>query len=603
MTRFIPATVVLGAIVFAAPITLSSAPPTAAARAMSDAAASFLKDLTAEQRSKATFKFEDDTRFEFRFTPRTGLRTGMPLKEMSEAQRAKAHALLKTGLSVRGYTTATTIIELETVLRAIEPARTGANAIVRDPELYFVSIYGDPAGKSPWGWKFEGHHISVNFTVVDDKPVVFSPSFFGSNPAVVKEGPKQGTRALREEEEAGRALDGGLQRCRTREGHLRRHRATRDDHGRESRSQAARSGSDRLQCDVAGTTAPARKADGRLPWSRLTRAGQGASGRGAEGRDGQDHVRLGGRDGRRRTALLPVQGPTFLIEYDNTQNDANHIHSVWRDFNGDFGRDLLREHYKTVAHRRRRRSRRRGPAFVPDQPRSLRSRGRRSLRSAEGHPRSGPPPDGRPSESRSPEAFREAALRAKRGRLFPRHSQGGAIVVGLNWSRAERIRRELHERDREVIVSHGCHRSRMQLVLARSARGRHSHAHNRVPALDTHHIRRAARITGHAIEANGRRRVLDKGRVARREHELGVQGNRRACRRIRNTPSLKADRATKQAAAYQPFDHNACRKAAPSERRASLTAFARKASAHTRLDSRFAAKGQPSRERSERAFG
>ena len=97
------------------------APPTAAGRAMGDAATDFLKDLSPEQRSKATFKFEDDTRFEFRFTPRA--RTGLPLKEMSEAQRAKAHALLKTGLSVRGYATATTIIDLETVLRAARAAR------------------------------------------------------------------------------------------------------------------------------------------------------------------------------------------------------------------------------------------------------------------------------------------------------------------------------------------------------------------------------------------------------------------------------------------------------------------------------------------------
>ena len=151
MTRFIPATVVLGAIVFAAPITLSSAPPTAAARAMSDAAASFLKDLSAEQRSKATFKFEDDSRFEFRFTPRTGLRTGMPLKEMSEAQRAKAHALLKTGLSVRGYTTATTIIELETVLQG---DRAGSNGCQRHRARSGVVLRFDlrrPGGKIALG--------------------------------------------------------------------------------------------------------------------------------------------------------------------------------------------------------------------------------------------------------------------------------------------------------------------------------------------------------------------------------------------------------------------------------------------------------------------
>src|ERR687893_482254 len=168
MTRFLTATSVLALAIFVTPVALNSA-PTATGRAMADAATALLK-------------------------------------EMNEAQRAKAHALLKTGLSLRGYTNATDIIALENVLRAIEPPRTGANAIVRDPELYFVSIYGEPNGKTPWGWKFEGHHISVNFTLVDGKPIVFAPSFFGSNPAVVKDGPQAGKRALREEEESGRAL-------------------------------------------------------------------------------------------------------------------------------------------------------------------------------------------------------------------------------------------------------------------------------------------------------------------------------------------------------------------------------------------------------------
>ena len=176
---------------------------------MADAATALLKDLNAEQRSKASFKFEDDSRFEFRFTPRA--RTGLPLKEMSEAQRAQAHALAQDGpqharLHQRDRRSST----LENVLNAIEPPRTGPNAIVRDPEMYFVSVYGDPNGKTPWGWKFEGHHIAVNFTLVDGKPIVFAPSFFGSNPAVVKEGPQAGKRALREEEESGRALMAAL---------------------------------------------------------------------------------------------------------------------------------------------------------------------------------------------------------------------------------------------------------------------------------------------------------------------------------------------------------------------------------------------------------
>src|SRR5262245_12461771 len=136
MTRFVPAALAVAAILVV-PVTMSSAPPSKSAIAMADAANAFLKDLSDEQRSKATFAFDDDSRFEFRYPPRA--RKGLPIKEMSEPQRQRAHALLKTGVSVRGYTTATTIMDLENVLRAIEPPRTGPNAIVRDPELYYVS--------------------------------------------------------------------------------------------------------------------------------------------------------------------------------------------------------------------------------------------------------------------------------------------------------------------------------------------------------------------------------------------------------------------------------------------------------------------------------
>src|SRR5688572_22909977 len=174
---------------------------TATGRAMAVAATAFLNDLDTERRSKASFDFKDGSRFEFRYTPRA--RTGLPLKDMSARQRARLHALLKTGLSIRGYTSATAIIELEKVLRQTDfwPMR-----FRRDPDLYFVSIYGAPGGKAPWGWKFEGHHLSVNFTIVDGKPIAFAPAFFGSNPAVVRDGALAGKRALREEDQSARSL-------------------------------------------------------------------------------------------------------------------------------------------------------------------------------------------------------------------------------------------------------------------------------------------------------------------------------------------------------------------------------------------------------------
>jgi hypothetical protein len=317
---------------------------TAAAREMAGAATTFLADLSAEQRAKAAFPFADDSRFEFRYTPRP--RTGLPLKEMREAQRTKALALVKAGLSLRGFTTATTIIDLENVLKAIEATRNGPT---RDPELYYLSIYGTP-GSSPWAWKFEGHHVSVNFTIVDDKPVAFAPTFFGANPAVVREGPQQGRRALRDEEEAGRALllsFDAAQRDKvifdvkapgemiTAEGREAKPLPTAGIAYRDM-SPAQRQLLDRILDVYLGRVVT------ELSTSR----------RAALRKSGMDAITFGwaGVADPGGPHYYRVQGPTFLIEYDNTQNDSNHIHSVWRDFDGDFARDLLREHYKSVRH-------------------------------------------------------------------------------------------------------------------------------------------------------------------------------------------------------------------------------------------------------------
>ena len=347
MIRRATAVVVVVLAGVAGPAPVNSA-PLVAGRAMADAATAFLKDLTVEQRSKASFTFDDDSRLEFRFTPRA--RTGLPLKDMSEGQRAKAHALLKTGLSVRGYTSATDIIALENVLRAIEAPRTGPNQISRDAELYFVSVYGEPGRATAWGWKFEGHHLSVNFTLVDGKPEVFAPSFFGASPAVVRDGPRAGARALREEEEAGRALMAAFtdeQRTRARFNVD----APRDMITGESREAKVL---EPVGVPYAEMTSAQRRLLERVLDAYLGRVAPDlASAR-------LDAIRKGGMDLLRfgwagtlevgGPHYYRVQGPTFLIEYDNVQNGANHIPSVWRDFNGDFGRDLLKEHYKTHVH-------------------------------------------------------------------------------------------------------------------------------------------------------------------------------------------------------------------------------------------------------------
>src|SRR5260370_6219715 len=166
---------------------------------METAAKNFLNSLTPEQRAKAAYKFGDDQRFDWHFTPKP--RKGLPLKEMTSYQSKLAHGLLAAGLSQRGYIKAVTIMSLEDVLNTMEKD----NGEKRNPDGYFFTVFGDPTSNGVWGFRVEGHHVSQTYTVVAGK-VVDSPSFFGSNPAEIKDGPRKGMRVLAGEEDLARDL-------------------------------------------------------------------------------------------------------------------------------------------------------------------------------------------------------------------------------------------------------------------------------------------------------------------------------------------------------------------------------------------------------------
>ena len=155
------------------------------ASSMSTAATKFLAALTPEQRQQATFALDSEELTRWHFIPTNMFpRKGVPIKEMTEPQRTLARDLLKAGLSQHGYLTASGIMDLEIVLKAIEV--NGRN--VRDPELYYLSVFGTPAAKATWGWRVEGHHLSLHFVVGNGTAVASSPAFFGTNPAEVRDG-------------------------------------------------------------------------------------------------------------------------------------------------------------------------------------------------------------------------------------------------------------------------------------------------------------------------------------------------------------------------------------------------------------------------------
>jgi hypothetical protein len=330
--------------------------------AMATAATKLLESLTPEQRQQATFPFEGDERTHWNFIP-TELfpRKGLTIKGMTQAQRKLAHDLLKAGLSQRGYMTATQIMELENVLAAIETAQRAAASqqpppanpppvFARDPERYFFSIFGTPSKRNTWGWRVEGHHMSVHFTVVNGTLVAGAPTFFGTNPAEVRSGPKKGTRVLGAFEDDARSLIESLDSAQREKAIIQTNapndivtvaKVKIDPLSPEGIPASALSASQRAQLKklvgmYTGLMADDIAADRlakieKAGWDKVAFAWAGPLER------GQKHY-------------YRVQGPTFLIEYDNTQNDGNHVHSVWRDFNGDFGEDLLREHIHSTPH-------------------------------------------------------------------------------------------------------------------------------------------------------------------------------------------------------------------------------------------------------------
>ncbi len=324
------------------------------ASAMATAANQFLAGLSAEQRAQASFPFEGEERLRWHFIPNEMFpRKGIMFKDMTEAQRRLAHDLLKTGLSQRGYMTVTGIMDLEVILRAMENPSTGLGAggrLGRDKDAYLFSVFGAPSAAGAWGWRVEGHHVSLRFTIVKGAAIASSPAFLGTNPAEVRDGAQKGLRLLAAREDAARALVDSLDASQ---------RSTAIINTVAPTDIVTMNKNDITPLDPAGIAAGALAAKQRDLLMQLIEAYSSAMETDIAAdrakkiqQAGADKITFAwaGETERGKKHYYRVQGPTFLIEFDNTQNDGNHVHSVWRDFNGDFGRDLLREHLKAVAH-------------------------------------------------------------------------------------------------------------------------------------------------------------------------------------------------------------------------------------------------------------
>ena len=314
---------------------------------MADEADQFLMSLSGEERGRATFAFDSEERERFHFVPpETFERHGFPFEDMSAEQIELAHNLLRTGLSQSGYMTATQIIELEAILESLETGETFS----RDPDLYFVSVFGTPSTDGTWAWRFEGHHLSLHFTIVDGGVTVSAPTFLAASPAEVMDGPKAGLRPLGSLEDAGRALLASLDPAQ-------RAVAILDEVAPTNIVSGVELAPDPLTpVGIVGSDLTPAQQDLMMEiieFYTSVMADEVAALRRAKIQDdGIENVTFAWAGGTEYgdVSYFRVQGPSFLIEFDHTQRDPNHIHSGWRDFDGDFGRDVLREHLAMAEH-------------------------------------------------------------------------------------------------------------------------------------------------------------------------------------------------------------------------------------------------------------
>jgi hypothetical protein len=303
----------------------------------------FMSTLSEQQRARTVLAYDDPKRLDWHFIPKND-RKGLQIKDMTPEQRKAAHGLLKSALSQVGYDKAVVIMELEKILHELEKSKRGG--AIRDPERYYFTLFGKPASDGKWGLSVEGHHLSLNFVVADGRVVSTTPTFFGANPAEVKQeaggGPKKGTRVLAKEEDLAFKLLAALD-AQQRKIAVVAEKAPSDIRGAakaqapDAKPQgltvkgmtAAQAGLLRELIQAYADNMPKDVADARM--KAIDEAGWESV-----------HFAWAGADKPGVGHQYYIQGPSFLIELNNTQTDsvgnrANHIHSVWRDMRGDFG--------------------------------------------------------------------------------------------------------------------------------------------------------------------------------------------------------------------------------------------------------------------------
>ncbi len=318
---------------------------------MIDSAHHFLSSLTTDQRTQTLFEFTQEAFEAWHYIPMRR-RSGIKYADMTPSQVRLADALVASGLSRTGYSKAKSIMSLEQLVLDLEikEGRRSPVADLRNPDFYYFALFGEPSMKGLWGWRVEGHHISFHYAMRDGKIISSSPLFLGSEPHEVQDGPRIGIRVLGDEENKARALLGALDDEQLKKALVSR-QAPKDI---QSRNLSVVS-FDTVPKEGLRRAAMTPKQQGLLQSlidEYIDNVPVDLRGirerRVAESGDDIYFVWMGDTEpGIGHPHYYRVHGKSFLIEYDNIQNNANHVHTVWRDYENDFGRDVLAEHYRS----------------------------------------------------------------------------------------------------------------------------------------------------------------------------------------------------------------------------------------------------------------
>jgi len=302
--------------------------------AMSSAAAAYLNTLSDEQRATTSFGFDDEERLNWHFIPR--VRKGLGLWDLDGKALTAAEELVGTGLTTAGYHKVLEVRSLEEVLYLFEGGDEAERRLKRHPHKYYISIFGDPTGDDEWGWRFEGHHLSLNYTVKGEEILSATPEFFGANPGLIDAGPGRSLRVLGRREDLARSILKAASEDQQSEIWISKE-APHDIRGAGAPQAeigdpvGVASGDmnpeqQELMRELVGEYLSA------MPTSVVRRRVKEIEEGGLE----NIYFAWWGGSELNEPHHYVIQGPTFVIEYNNTQNEANHVHSIWRNLSGDF---------------------------------------------------------------------------------------------------------------------------------------------------------------------------------------------------------------------------------------------------------------------------